>query len=139
MIIPNSDKDMSWAPGENGFNMSLSPFVPKKIAENLPFFLREWLLKEGYDFESILKEAFFAIHPGGPKIINDLQESLKLEQWQISHSSRILHRYGNMSSATLPHIWERMFHSNEVPKNSFIISLAFGPGLSIHGTLFKKT
>ncbi|MBG08564.1 MAG: hypothetical protein CME68_07385 [Halobacteriovoraceae bacterium] len=138
MIIPDSSKDMSWSPGANGFTMSLSPLVPKKITEHLPYFLREWLTKENYDFESISKEAFFAIHPGGPKIISDLQETLKLQQWQISHSTRVLHRYGNMSSATLPHIWEKMLHSNEVPKGSLIISLAFGPGISIHGSLFKK-
>ena len=138
MIIPNSHQDMSWSPGAYGFNMGLSPLVPKKITEQLPFFLREWLTEKSYNFESILKEAFFAIHPGGPKIISDLQEALNLQQWQISHSTRTLHRYGNMSSATLPHIWERMLHSNEVPKDSLIVSLAFGPGISIHGTLFKK-
>ena len=138
MIIPNSNKDMSWSPGTHGFSMNLSPLVPKKITEHLPYFLREWLTLEKYDFETISKEAFFAIHPGGPKIIRNLQEALNLQQWQISHSTRILHRYGNMSSATLPHIWERMLHSNELPKGSLIISLAFGPGISIHGTLFRK-
>ena len=138
MIIPNSYKDMSWSPGEDGFTMGLSPLVPKKITKHLPLFLREWITNEHHDYESISKEAFFAIHPGGPKIISDLQEALNLQQWQISHSSRVLHRYGNMSSATLPHIWEKMLHSNEVPKGSLIVSIAFGPGISIHGTLFRK-
>ena len=76
MIIPNSTEDMSWTPGADGFKMTLSPLVPKMITEHLPSFLREWLLKEDHHFEAILKEAYFAIHPGGPKIINDLRSLL---------------------------------------------------------------
>ena len=73
-----------------------------------------------------------------PKIIDNIQESLNLETWQISHSSRVLYRFGNMSSATLPHIWEKMLNSDEIPNDSLIVSLAFGPGLTLHASLFKK-
>jgi predicted naringenin-chalcone synthase len=51
---------------------------------------------------------------------------------------QILKDYGNMSSATLPHVWERMLCDQQVPNGQKIISLAFGPGLNIAGGLFEK-
>lgn len=137
-MIPESTQDMSWRCGEDGFIMSLSPLVPQKFTHYVGTFLRNWFKNENLNWEKIKKEAFFAIHPGGPKIIDNIQESLNLETWQISHSSRVLYRFGNMSSATLPHIWEKMLNSDEVPNGSLIVSLAFGPGLTLHASLFKK-
>jgi predicted naringenin-chalcone synthase len=138
-IIPESTDDMGWTCSELNFTMNLSPHVPSKLKKHILPFLKEWLIDEDLNWEKIQNEAFFAIHPGGPRIIDNIQEELKLKTWQISHSSRVLYRFGNMSSATLPHIWEKMLNSDEVPNHSLILSLAFGPGLSLHASLFKKT
>jgi predicted naringenin-chalcone synthase len=67
--------------------------------------------------------------------LQQIKELLDLESQQLEHSEYVLKHFGNMSSATLPHIWERMLH--DVPKGSLIVSLAFGPGLNIAGGLFK--
>jgi predicted naringenin-chalcone synthase len=50
----------------------------------------------------------------------------------------ILQNFGNMSSATLPHIWEAMLGDIKVPNQALIVSLAFGPGLTISGALLEK-
>jgi predicted naringenin-chalcone synthase len=122
---------MTWNVSDWGFQMSLAKDVPVLIKRHLPAFL-ERLCKSEY------KDALFAIHPGGPKILFYIQELLNLSKEQMSFSFEILKNYGNMSSATLPHIWEKILNDGAVPSKTKIISLAFGPGLTICGSLMEK-
>jgi len=128
--IPNSTQAMSWQCEDHGLGMKLSKEVPVLIARSIHGYLERLC-------GSQWKSALFAVHPGGPKILTQIQELLELEPHQMAHSIEVLRRYGNMSSATLPHIWEMMLNDPEVPSTS-IISLAFGPGLTIAGGLFEK-
>jgi predicted naringenin-chalcone synthase len=43
-----------------------------------------------------------------------------------------------MSSATLPHIWQRVLDDRAAPRGTVIASLAFGPGLTMCGALLEK-
>jgi predicted naringenin-chalcone synthase len=130
--IPDSIEAMSWNCDDHGLVMTLSKQVPVLIARALPGYLER--LCEGADWQ----QAYFAVHPGGPKILNLIRDRLNLTPAQIAASEGVLHDYGNMSSATLPHIWERMLHDPTVPDGTTIVSLAFGPGLTIAGGLFEK-
>ncbi len=78
------------------------------------------------------------MHPGGPKVIDATQHALELSDDQVAASRRVLHRYGNMSSATLPHIWTTLLEGGEVAAGTHIASLAFGPGLTICGAVMVK-
>ncbi len=129
-IIPNSTKAMTWDVVEWGFQMTLSKEVAVLITRHLPSYLQK--LKAP-------KKALFAVHPGGPKILMHIQKTLSLSDEQMAHSFQILKEYGNMSSATLPHIWERILRDPGVPNGTPILSLAFGPGLNIAGALMEKT
>ena len=55
-----------------------------------------------------LARSVFAVHPGGPKIIDRVRDVLELADSQVAASRGVLFDHGNMSSATLPHIWMRM-------------------------------
>ncbi len=107
-IIPDSLADMTWAPSEKSMKMTLSREVPSKIAAHLSEFLIELIGKSGLDFKQTMSEAVFAVHPGGPKIIQRVQELLNLSAQQIEISQQVLFERGNMSSATLPHIWQKI-------------------------------
>lgn len=135
-IIPDSLDLMRWVPDSYGFLMRLSPHVPTKVAEYLPEFLEKVANKHQINIDHLLQESRFAIHPGGPKIVDLVQQNLALTDSQVKESKTVLKNRGNMSSATLPHIWELMFHDYE--RDQYIISLAFGPGLSIFLALFKS-
>jgi predicted naringenin-chalcone synthase len=130
-IIPNSLKAMTWNVVDWGFQMSLAKEVPVLITRHLPGYL-ERLCKSHFN------EALFAVHPGGPKILMHVQELLGLSDRQMSYSFQVLKEYGNMSSATLPHIWQKILQDPNVPTHTPIISLAFGPGLSLSGALMEK-
>lgn len=125
-IIPDSANDMTWVPSATSMQMTLSKDVPDKIRGHLPAFLKEMTSDP---FQNVL----FAIHPGGPKIIDSIQAYLELSDEQVALSRKVLKERGNMSSATLPHVWKEILDSDYSGK---VISLAFGPGLTIFGGLF---
>jgi predicted naringenin-chalcone synthase len=125
-IIPGSVDDMTWVPSSTSMQMTLSKEVPEKIRGHLPAFLRETT-------QNPFKNVIFAIHPGGPKIIDSIQSYLELSDEQVAFSRKVLKERGNMSSATLPHVWKNILDSDY---SGNVISLAFGPGLTIFGGLF---
>ena len=85
-----------------------------------------------------LNNAVYAVHPGGPRILDKVSEWLHLEPSQLQASRKVLLERGNMSSATLPHIWAGILEDTTVPSNTLIVSLAFGPGLTIYGSLMRR-
>lgn len=135
-IVPNSEQDMSWVPASWGMQMTLSREVPSKIGSSLRPFLMRLAEQSKYDLSTLLKNATFAIHPGGPKIIDSVAEVLELTEDQIAASKKVLFSRGNMSSATLPHVWKELLDSG-VPSGRPVVSLAFGPGLTVFGSLFE--
>jgi predicted naringenin-chalcone synthase len=136
-IIPDTQPHMRWRCAEWGFEMTIAKEVPVMIARHLPGYLERLAKKAGIPLTDLAK-ARYAIHPGGPKIIHQIAKKLALEPWQFSHSQKILASCGNMSSATLPHVWNEMLEDDEVRAEELIVSLAFGPGLTFAGALFKK-
>ena len=135
-ILPDSVQDMSWMPGPRGMLMTLSREVPHKIKNNIRDFTKNLIEESGLSFSETLKTGLFAIHPGGPKIIETVAQTLELRPEQFRHSLQILKQRGNMSSATLPHIWQSMLTDPDTT-NSSVVSLAFGPGLTVFGGIFE--
>ncbi len=119
--------------------MSLSLDVPTHIANALPEFINTLTKKIGMTFNELRSKAIFAIHPGGPKIIDSIQNWLELDNAQTILSREVLSGMGNMSSATLPHIWEKIVKDDSIPNGTLIVSLAFGPGLTLFGSIFERT
>lgn len=138
-IIPDSTGSMTWKCDDHAMKMTLSREVPALIARAVGGYLDRLCQRAKVDLQAVLNQAYFAIHPGGPKIIQQVQERLHLDSDQVAHSIHALKSFGNMSSATLPHVWQRMLEDPSVPKKAKIVSLAFGPGLSISGALFEKS
>ena len=121
---------MSWEPNNWGMKIGLKKEVPNLITHKLESLLQPWIKD--------LDRPLFAIHPGGPKIIEKIATTLHLEPWQIAHSQEVLYNYGNMSSASIPHIWEKILSDTAVSKGTAIVSLAVGPGLTIAMGILKK-
>lgn len=135
-VLPNSSQDMTWMPGPHAMQMSLSRGVPDKIRVHLKNCFSELIHDYGADPIRILQSARFAIHPGGPKIIESIESYLELKPEQVRESYHILQTRGNMSSATLPHIWDEILRS-DITSGSLVVSFAFGPGLTVFASLFE--
>lgn len=137
-LIPNSQKDMTWISGDQGMRMTLSREVPERIAADLPSFIEDLFARVGLCWPDERTRTLGAIHPGGPKIIDSVKGLLGFQESQVVHSRSVLLDYGNMSSATLPHVWDRVLRDQDVADGTLILSVAFGPGLTMFGLLARK-
>ena len=137
-ILPDSLPEMTLRPGPLQFDMSLSKKVPFLIRDSIGDFVVSVCRQAGVDFEREKSQMVFAIHPGGPAILNQIRNRLGIEESQIALSRQVLFDNGNMASATAPHIWERIVASDEIPAGCKVLSMAFGPGLTVIGALFEK-
>lgn len=138
VIIPDSLEDMSWDLGEYNFLMTLSKRVPVFIRKNIKAFLTTLCQKAGIELEEQKANMHFAIHPGGPKIIDYVVDALGITQEQACWSYEILSRQGNMSSATIPHIFNEIINDSNIKGGTLVMGMAFGPGLTATGLLLEK-
>jgi len=138
VIIPESEDAMTWAFGDNNLEMTLHRTVPSLIKKSLKPYVEDLFKKSSMDFNKDKDNVIFAIHPGGPKIIDQIMELLELREEQVRFSKEVLQERGNMSSATLPHMWKKIIEDQNVVRGTKVFSVAFGPGLTIAGFIGEK-
>ncbi len=128
--IPDSGAAMSWKIGDFGFEMGLSRRIPELIARNLRGWVANWLERQGLVLEQI---GSWAVHPGGPKILDAVELALALPENALACSRGVLAECGNMSSPTVLFIIDRMRRA-EAPRPC--VALGFGPGMVVEAALF---
>ncbi|MCS6866237.1 MAG: type III polyketide synthase [Gemmataceae bacterium] len=129
-VIPDSHADMGWTIGDHGFEMTLSRRVPGLIAKHLRPWLDEWLRDFGFSLHDVKS---WCLHPGGPKILAAVEETLGLSPDQVAPSREVFAAYGNMSSPTVLFILQRL-RATQAPRPC--VALGFGPGLVAEAALF---
>jgi alpha-pyrone synthase len=126
---------MTWHISDQGFDIALSSYVPQAIRSGIAHFLDKLLTKSQYNLS---KNDFYAIHPGGVKILQACEESLNITPKDNRFSYDILRNYGNMSSATILFVLKKIMDDlNPVDNAKKIFSCAFGPGLTLESMLLK--
>ncbi|UKM66398.1 hypothetical protein GSB9_02988 [Flavobacteriaceae bacterium GSB9] len=138
VIIPDSLEDMTWNLGEYNFLMTLSKRVPIFIKKNIEKFVTDMCNKIDLNFKEQKDSIYYAIHPGGPKIVDHIVNELGIDKKQAHWSYEVLKNNGNMSSATVPHIFSEIVKDPNIKPNTKIIALAFGPGLTATGLVLEK-
>ncbi len=133
-LVPDSLNEMTWGLADSAFAMTLSRRVPEFIKAGVGDAVDALLSQHGLTVDDI---DIAAIHPGGPRVIEVTAEALGFSEHQTRHSTAVLHARGNMSSTTLPHIWARITEDAEVEAGALVLSLAFGPGLTIAANLLR--
>ena len=129
---------MTWTVTDMGFRMGLSPEVPKVVGGFAEKLAARLLEPEGLAVSDV---GSWAVHPGGPEILDAVQKALGLPADLMTPSWDVLRDYGNCSSATVLLILERLLKqapdtvAPDTDKPS--VALAFGPGLSCHAALMK--
>jgi predicted naringenin-chalcone synthase len=132
-VFPDSADAMTWNIGDFGFEMTLSPRVPDLIGEHLRPWLSAFLDSAGVPMGSV---ASWAIHPGGPRVLSAVANSLSLPAAAMDASRRILADHGNMSSPTVLFIIDHL--RRERPSlPTPCIALAFGPGLVAEAAVLR--
>ena len=137
-VLPETVDQMGWRIGDTGFEMSLSPEVPSVIGNALPETMSAFLEQNNLTKEQITD---WAVHPGGPRILSTVEQSLQLDTDTLEISREVLSQFGNMSSATIFFILECLFVQTKQTHNSgqsdICVAMAFGPGLATELALFQ--
>lgn len=129
-ILPNSSKQITWHIGDSGFEMLLSSLVPKLIITELPHVINKIL--RGKNCEDFMH---FAIHPGGKSIIDAVEKGIGLRPELLMPSREVLRQFGNMSSATIMFVLQKMMRQKNPSGDG--CAIAFGPGVALESMLFK--
>jgi predicted naringenin-chalcone synthase len=134
-LFPDSAGDMTWTVGDHGFVMTLSRRVPGLISAHLRPWLTAWLGQHGL---SVGEVGAWAIHPGGPRILDSVEDALGLSRPLGLASREVFAEYGNMSSPTVLFILDRLrgeAHASGRDTPRPCVALGFGPGLTVEAAL----
>ncbi|WP_370591437.1 type III polyketide synthase [Saccharopolyspora montiporae] len=130
---PGTTGHMTWDITDAGFRMGLSPAVPDVLGEHLVPVVDGLLARNGLSRRDVHG---WAVHPGGPRILDTAENALQLGPSALVRSREVLAQHGNCSSATLPLIVERMVRCGEAGSGN-LVALAFGPGLTLYAALLR--
>lgn len=134
-LAPQGIKEMAWTLGDWGFEMKLSSYVPDVIRNGIKALTQKLIQSLNLSPDDI---QHYAIHPGGKKILEAIEQELGLSKEHNKWAYHVLKNYGNMSSPTvlfvLKEIFERLEQKNDKEN---LISFAFGPGLTLESMLFE--
>ncbi|MFO1024235.1 MAG: type III polyketide synthase [Acetobacteraceae bacterium] len=127
-VIPRSDDLITWHIANTGFLMHLSGQVPGRI--------RRWLPEHGAALLPDPKPVLWAVHAGGRTILDAVQQGLTLPPEALRYSRDVLRQYGNMSSATLMFVLDRILRDPDARGPG--LGMAFGPGLTVETFAFRR-
>jgi alkylresorcinol/alkylpyrone synthase len=122
---------MTWDVTDLGFRMGLSPRVPDVLAEHVAPLVDSLLAAHSLGRGDI---DGWAVHPGGPKILDVIAKELSLPTDALAASRSVLAQHGNCSSPTVLMVLDEMLSSRPVPPER-VVMLAFGPGLTLYAAL----
>ncbi|WP_347302907.1 type III polyketide synthase [Croceibacterium sp. TMG7-5b_MA50] len=128
--LADSHELIRWDITDQGFAMHLSGAVPNRIAGALAE--EAFARALGCDPHGV---DGWAVHAGGRSILDAVERALTLDGHALDHSRAVLADNGNMSSATLMFVLQRLLAGPPVANG---VALAFGPGLAAEGLTFRS-
>ncbi|MEU4130056.1 type III polyketide synthase [Streptomyces wuyuanensis] len=133
-LYPGTEHLLGWDVGEWGLRPVLGRELPEvvrlHVGEEIASFLAEHDLKPQ-------DVASWVCHPGGPKVLDVLEDALGLPDEALSQSRRSLARAGNLSSASVLHVLRDTLGDGPPEPGSPGLMLAFGPGFSSELVLLR--
>ena len=117
----------------NGLKMILDIEVPDTIEEHFPAIIHPFLERNNLKIEDIDHLIF---HPGGKKIVNLVEGLFSDLGKNIDDTKEVLRLYGNMSSATVLYVLERIM-ANKPKDGDKGVMLSFGPGFTAQRVLLE--
>jgi alpha-pyrone synthase len=127
--IPETSHLITWRIREVGFDMQLSGKVPGELCRALKDIGGK--ITRGKDPLSI---DLWAVHPGGRTILDSVEKGLSLPVEALAHSREVLARFGNMSSATVMFVLQRILQ--QAKPGQVGCAMSFGPGVTAETMLF---
>lgn len=125
VFYPDSERVMGWDISERGFSIVLSAGVPEVVRQYLRRDVESFLADHGLGLADI---ASWVAHPGGPKVLEAMEEALDLPPEALAVTWASLAEVGNLSSASVLLVLEETLERRRPRPGSFGLLLAMGPG-----------
>jgi predicted naringenin-chalcone synthase len=126
---------MTWSVTDNGFRMTLDRHVPDVLAAHVGPAVDDLLARNQLGRGDV---AAWAVHPGGPRILDVVADRLGLADDDLAASRHVLAEHGNCSSATLLLVLAEL-RRRARPAGAPVVAMAFGPGLTLYACLLRCT
>ena len=123
-LYPDSADVMGWTIGAGGFGIVLSARVPDVVREHLRADVDGFLGEHGLSRGEV---GAWICHPGGPKVLEALQDALELTPADLAPTWASLREVGNLSSASVLFVLDEALASGR-PAGTWGVVLAMGPG-----------
>lgn len=124
-LYPDTERAMGWDIGPTGLRIVLDASVPDLVRTHLGGDVGRFLDDHGLTQDDI---TFYVAHPGGPKVLEAVQEALAIDRDAVQLTWDSLADIGNLSSASVLHVLRDTLRSRPPEPGSFGLLLAMGPG-----------
>jgi alkylresorcinol/alkylpyrone synthase len=124
-LYPDTERAMGWDVGTTGLRIVLGAEVPDLVVTYLAADVEALLSKHGLGITDISR---WICHPGGPKVIEAIQSTLGLDEDDLALTWRSLNTIGNLSSASVLHVFKDTLAQRPSAPGDWGILMAMGPG-----------
>jgi len=133
-LYPDTGRAMGWDVGAGGLRIVLGVEVPGLVSTHLRQDVDRFLAGEGLTRADI---GWWVAHPGGPKVLEAMQEALELEREDLGVTWRSLAAIGNLSSSSVLHVLADTLRERPPAPGSLGLLLAMGPGFCLETVLLR--
>ena len=128
ILYPDTEWVMGWEIDGSGFNLVLSGDLPEVVERELAPVVTGFLDDHGLGVDDIRD---WIVHPGGPAVLEATSEALGLEDGELADARESLREVGNLSSASVLHVMQRVHERRGVERGEGPdLAMAMGPGFS---------
>ena len=124
IFYPDTEQVMGWEISEKGFQVVLSAEVPEMVRNHLRQDVDRFLADHGTSRKEI---ASWVAHPGGPRVLEAMAETLELSDGELDVTWRSLGEVGNLSSTSVLLVLEETMREHRPEPGSLGLVLAMGP------------
>ena len=124
VFYPDTEGVMGWRIGESGFQIVLSSEVPDVVRRHLKGDTDAFLADNGLSYSDI---AAWIAHPGGPKVLQAMEDVFPLPPGALARTWTSLREVGNLSSASVLLVLRDTL-ADPPPPGAYGLMLAMGPG-----------
>ncbi|WP_326639111.1 type III polyketide synthase [Streptosporangium sp. NBC_01755] len=124
-LYPGSEHVMGWHVGDTGFRVVLDASVPEVVRTHLADDVHDFLADHDLSSEDVTA---WVCHPGGPKVLEAVAETLRLPEDALDLTWRSLAAIGNLSSSSVLHVLRDTLALRPPPPGTPGLLLAMGPG-----------
>lgn len=132
-LLDDTEDGIVLGVNHNGITCELSENLPNYIYAEVDPVVTQVLADNGLQKSDV---DLWAIHPGGPKIIEESVRSLGIPAEAAATSWDVLARFGNMLSVSLIFVLELMVQAAATKATSRGVAFSFAPGVAVEGLIF---